>query len=159
MRRAAPLALAVLLLVAGSCTFERRAPDEATTAGDTAEASGEAEAIRAARSALEAFQARRRAGDDEGARALLAPEAVLLLNGRPLAWREAPASADPLLGPGASLGRWRLSAGARRLGEEVLFSLAYGPGDAPSPEALETVLLMPGPDGWRVRLLHRTGPP
>lgn len=155
MNRAAPLALALVVVTLGSCTFERRARDDDAGAGEEAP-EGEA----GARLALESFQAARRAGDAAAARLRLASEAVLLRNGRTVEWRDGGPAADSLLAPGPSLGEWRPHLDGRRLTEEeVLFVLRYGPAGDGDAVATETLLLAAGPEGWRIRLLHRSGSP
>jgi len=162
------LALVLLVLAAGGCRFERRTEveEDAAVAAEPAAGSEADDARPEARAdeLMHAFQDFRRAGAVEEARELLHPSAELLDRGARYG-AGAPSSAlRPLLGPGPSLGSWRVAAVDTLAGDGArLYVLAYGPASGAEAEGgsavVESILLVPTPRGWRVRLLHRSAVP
>lgn len=158
-------AVALLVVIVGGCTFERRpaASGSADTVNGVAAERASVERAEA-RAALRRLQELRRRGDPTGVARLLVPDAPILRDGRPARPPLDPGAGPSFLVPGAELGSWRVTVDGRPTGATgagLLFVLRYraapaGDGGRASG-ALETILLVPGEDGWRVGLLHRTG--
>ncbi len=156
------VALGLLVLAAGGCRFERRAEVEADAAEPApATEADEARPEAPADELLRSFQDLRRAGAVEEARELLHPRAQLVDRGARYVTGAPSSALRPLLGPGPSLGTWTVPAVDTLAGDGPrLYVLAYGPTAGAEAEggsaAVESILLVPTPRGWRVRLLHRS---
>lgn len=154
MRVLPPLLLAMLLVLPG-CTFERRPPVEGSDGADDAVGESDAGArLEAARSVLEELQRVRSSdapGDLEG---LIHPDAVLVVDGRPLPGGGADgAEADSLALEGES---WRIVLEDGSLpGPSVLFVLRYPASEDGGAARSETILLTRDEGRWAVRALSR----
>lgn len=159
------VALGLLVLAAGGCRFERRGAVEEDVPGVSeqaaAAAAGGTLSETPAEDVLRTFQRLRAAGAVEEARELLHPRASLVDRGTRFG-AGAPSSAlGPLLGPGPDAGSWRVAAlDTLAVDGPRLYVLEYGPVSGAGPEggaaSVESILLVPTPGGWRVRLLHRS---
>lgn len=154
MRTLPPLLLAVLLVLPG-CTFERRPPVEGSDgAGDAVGESDAAARLEAARSFLEELQRVRSSDAPSQLERLIHPDAVLVVDGRPLAGGGADGTeAGGLALEGAS---WRIVLEDGSLpGPSVLFVLRYPASEGGGAARSETILLTRDDGRWGVRALSR----
>lgn len=155
--------LAAAVVVAG-CRFAERSEsgEEAAASAVFRESglrqeTGEGE-LRSAEAFLGSLQTLRARGAVEEVRALLDPGAALV-DGATVHGGGAPESElRDLLAPGAGFGTWSLLEEGRAEGGR-LFLLEYRREGSPEARVVESLLLVPGREGWRIRLLHRSALP
>lgn len=159
-----PLHLALALLLAAGCTFERRPAvenggAEIDTAASGVEATGlgvsPAQTLDEARAFIRTFQDARREGRISEIRSLLHPRALLIHGSGRLSPGASDAEVEALLvgRRGEELGPATVEE-VEHLSPGVLAVLRYPPRDSVS--AVETLLLLRDSSGWSVRLLQRT---